>query len=97
MPDGIDELLKLPGVGRKPANLVLSEVYGKDTITIDTHCHRILNVLGIVRAKTPRQTELEMMKIAPKKCWPRINRLFVLWGQDVRGRDKMKLLAKLDE
>ena len=97
IPNTIEELTTLPGVGRKTANLVLSEVYGKDSITIDTHCHRLLNVLGVVNTKNPHQTELEMMKIAPRKYWSKINRIFVLWGKEVPGRDKKKLLAKLEE
>ena len=97
IPDEIDELVKIPGVGRKTANLVLSEVHNKDSITIDTHCFRLLNVLEIVSTKTPHQTELEMMKIAPRKYWARINRIFVLWGKEVHGRDKKRLLRKLEE
>jgi len=95
IPTSIEELIRLPGVGRKTANLVLSEVHKKDSITIDTHCFRLLNVLGIVHTKNPHQTELEMTKIAPKKYWSKINRIFVLWGKDVRGRDKKKLLDSL--
>ncbi|MCH7568360.1 MAG: endonuclease III [Nanoarchaeota archaeon] len=97
VPRNIDELVKIPGVGRKTANLVLSEVYGEDTITIDTHCHRIPNAIGLVKTKTPMETELALQKIVPKKYWNRINRLFVLWGKDCLGHDKKKLLAKLDE
>jgi len=95
VPDDIEELIKLPGVGRKTANLVLSEVHFKDGICVDTHVHRISNVLGFVKTKTPTQTETELMKIVPQKYWSRINRLFVLWGKDVRGRDKKKFLEKL--
>jgi endonuclease-3 len=97
VPDDIDELVKIPGVGRKTANLVLSEVHDKDGICVDTHVHRISNVLGFVKTKTPTQTEMELMKIVPQKYWSRINRLFVLWGKDVRGRDKRKFLEKLEE
>src|SRR3989344_4410038 len=96
VPDSIDELVKMPGVGRKTANLVLSEVHKKDSICIDTHCQRLLNVLGIVNTKTPHQTEIEMMKIVPKRYWSRINRIFVLWGKDVRGRDKKVLLRQIN-
>ena len=95
VPDDIDELVKLPGVGRKTANLVLSEVHSKDSITVDTHVHRISNVLGLVKTKTPAQTEQELMKIVPRRYWSRINRLFVLWGKEVRGREKKKLLERL--
>ena len=96
VPDKIEQLIKIPGVGRKTANLILSEEFGKETITIDTHCHRLLNVLGIVKTKIPKQTESEMMKIAPKEYWSRINRILVLWGKDVAGRDRKKLLEKLE-
>ena len=96
IPENVEELTKLPGVGRKTANLFLSEVHGEDTITVDTHVHRISNVMGIVKTKTPEHTERELMKIAPKKYWSRINRLFVLWGKDCPGRDRKKLLSRLD-
>ncbi|MGV8171297.1 MAG: endonuclease III domain-containing protein [Candidatus Woesearchaeota archaeon] len=96
VPDDIDELVKLPGVGRKTANLVLSEVHSKDGICVDTHVHRISNVFGFVKTKTPTQTELELRKIVPKRYWSRINRIFVLWGKDVRGRDRKKFLEKLE-
>ena len=95
VPDAIDELVKIPGVGRKTANLVMTEVHEKDGICVDTHVHRISNVLGFVKTKNPTETEYALMKIAPKKYWSRINRLFVLWGKDVRGRDKKKFLEKL--
>ncbi len=96
VPDDIEELIKLPGVGRKTANLVLSEVHSKDGICVDTHVHRIANVLGFVKTTSPTKTETELLKLAPKKYWSRINRLFVLWGKDVRGRDKKKFLEKLE-
>jgi endonuclease III len=96
VPDDIEELIKLPGVGRKTANLVLSEVHNKDGICVDTHVHRISNVMGFVKTKTPTQTEMELRKIVPKKYWSRINRLFVLLGKDVKGRDKNKFLKKLN-
>jgi len=95
VPNNLERLMELPGVGRKTANLVLSEIYGKDAICIDTHCHRISNVLGLVKTKTPYETELELQKIAPKKYWNKINRLFVLWGKEVSGRDKNKLINHL--
>lgn len=96
VPDSIEELVKLPGVGRKTANLVLTEVHKKDGITVDTHVHRISNVLGFVKTRNPHETELALMKIAPRKYWSMINRIFVLWGKEVAGRDKKRLLRKLD-
>ena len=96
IPDDIDELVKIPGVGRKTANLVLSEVHKKDAICVDTHVHRISNVLGLVKTKTPDQTEQVLRKTVPKRHWSRINRLFVLWGKNVPGRDKKRLLKALE-
>lgn len=97
LPDEIDELVKLPGVGRKTANLVLTGIHKKDGICVDTHVHRISNVLGLVKTKTPHQTELALQKIAPQKYWSKINRIFVLWGKEVRGEDKRKLMGKLKD
>jgi len=95
VPDTIEELVTIPGVGRKTANLVVTECYGKDGICVDTHVHRISNVLGLVSTKTPHQTEAELMKVAPKRYWRKINRIFVLWGKDCPGRDKKKLIRRL--
>jgi endonuclease III len=97
VPDSIEELVKLPGVGRKTANLVLTEEFGKDGIVVDTHVHRISNVFGFVNTKSPNETELALKKIAPKKYWSRINRAFVLWGKQVPGRDRDRFLRKLEE
>lgn len=97
VPDSIGELIKMPGAGRKTANLVLSEVHAKEGIAVDTHVHRISNVFGFVKTKNPTETEYALMKLVPRKYWSRINRIFVLWGKDVKGRDKKKFLAKLEE
>jgi endonuclease III len=93
VPDTIEELVRLPGVGRKTANLVITEVYGKEGICVDTHVHRISNVLGFVKTKNPEETEFALKKIVPNEYWSRINRLFVLWGKEISGRDKKKLLS----
>ncbi len=97
VPSGIDELIKIPGVGRKTANLVITECHNMEGICVDTHVHRLANVLGLVKTKNPTETERELMKIAPREYWSRINRIFVLWGKDVRGRDGKRLLGKLGE
>lgn len=97
VPKTIEGLIKIPGVGRKTANLVLSEVYKIPAITVDTHVHRIMNALNILKTKNPKQTELELKKLSPKKYWSSINRYFVLLGKDVPGRNKSKFLAKLKE
>lgn len=96
VPDEIERLVEIPGVGRKTANLIITEIHNKDGICVDTHVHRLANVLSLVKTKTPYQTELELQKVAPKRYWSRINRLFVLWGKDVSGRDKKKLLERLE-
>ena len=97
LPEDIDELVRVPGVGRKTANLVLWEAHKIQGICVDTHVHRISNVLGIVQTKTPEQTEQELMKIVPRSLWGRVNRMFVLWGKEVPGKDKIRLLKHLEE
>ncbi len=97
VPDAIESLTTLPGVGRKTANLIITEIHKKPGITVDTHVHRISNVFHLVNTKTPNETELALMKIVPKQYWRRINRIFVLWGKEVRGHDKKKFLEKLKE
>lgn len=96
IPDTLDALIEIPGVGRKTANLVIIECHAKDGICVDTHVHRIANVLGLVTTRTPHQTEVALMNVAPKRYWSRINRIFVLWGKSVPGRDKNRLLKALD-
>ena len=83
VPDNLEELLKLPGVGRKTANIVLSRCYDKDVIAVDTHVHRISNRLGWVSTKTPEETEKALMKILPKKYWRDINELLVMFGRTI--------------
>ncbi len=83
-------LVTLPGVGRKTANLVLNRAFGKPTIAVDTHVHRISNLLGWVNTKTPEQTEIELMKVLPKKYWSQINRLFVSMGRQYPSKRKLK-------
>jgi endonuclease-3 len=82
-PDEIDELLKLKGVGRKTANLVVTLGYNKPGICVDTHVHRISNRLGYVRTKTPEETEKALRKKLPKKHWIIYNDLLVTFGQNI--------------
>ncbi len=65
LPDEMDELLKLPGVGRKTANLVLGDIYGKPAVVCDTHCIRITNLLGLIDTKDPHKAELQLQKLLP--------------------------------
>ncbi len=83
VPDTMDELLKLPGVGRKTANCVLVYAFDKPAIPVDTHVHRISNRLGLVKTRTPEETEVELMKKIPKKYWLKINDTFVMYGQNI--------------
>ena len=83
VPDDLDSLLKLPGVGRKTANIVLSRGFGKKAIAVDTHVHRIANRLGWIHTKTPAETERELMKILPEKYWGEINSLLVMFGRTI--------------
>lgn len=83
VPDSMERLLKLPGVGRKTANIVLSHAFGKDAIAVDTHVHRISNRLGLVRTKTPEKTELALMGRIPKRFWKKLNLAMVSYGQTV--------------
>ena len=83
VPDNLDELVELPGVGRKTANCVLVYAYEKPAIPVDIHVHRISNRLGLVETKTPEDTEQELMKKIPKKFWIDINDTFVMYGQNI--------------
>lgn len=83
VPDNINELLKLPGVGRKTANIVITKGFNKYGIAVDTHVHRISNRLGIVKTKKPEETEFELRKIVPKKYWIELNDYLVLFGKTI--------------
>lgn len=82
VPGEIDELLKLKGVGRKTANLVVTLGFGKPGICVDTHVHRICNRWGYVRTKTPEETEFALRKKLPGKYWLLINDYLVTFGQN---------------
>jgi endonuclease-3 len=83
VPDDIDTLLTLNGVGRKTANLVVTAGYGKPGICVDTHVHRISNRWGYVSTMTPEQTERELRRKLPRRYWLRYNDLLVAFGQTV--------------
>ena len=83
VPDEIEELCKFKGVGRKTANLVLSEGFNKPAICVDVHMHRIFNRLGYVKTKTPEETEFALREKLPQKYWIEINSLMVTHGQNV--------------
>ena len=83
IPEKMEELLELPGVGRKVANLVLTLGFGKEGIAVDTHVHRIANRWDYVDTETPEQTEKQLKKKLPKKYWRKINRNLVLFGREI--------------
>ncbi|EPA04662.1 putative endonuclease III [Candidatus Nitrosarchaeum limnium BG20] len=83
VPDNLEKLVELPGVGRKTANCVLVYAFDKPAIPVDIHVHRISNRLGLVNTKTPEETEQELMRIIPKKFWIDINDTFVMYGQNI--------------
>ncbi len=85
VPDDLDALIALPGVGRKTANCTLIYAFGKPAMCVDTHVHRVTNRLGWVKTKTPEQTEMALRKIVPKKYWLDLNRVMVQFGRDTCG------------
>lgn len=82
VPDTIEGLLTLKGVGRKTANLVLSQGWNKDGICVDVHVHRITNRLGFVKTRTPDETEMVLRKSLPRRYWRVINQILVAFGQN---------------
>ncbi|MCB9719823.1 MAG: endonuclease III [Candidatus Omnitrophica bacterium] len=83
VPDDIDILMQMKGVGRKTANLVLTEGFGIPAMCVDTHVHRISNRFGYIATKTPEESEMALRKKLPKKHWIDYNALLVTWGQNV--------------
>ena len=83
VPNTVEEMLKLPVVGRKTANCVMVFAFELPAIPVDTHVHRISNRLGLVNTKDPEDTEVELSKIAPKDLWIKLNDLMVQFGQNI--------------
>jgi len=83
VPDDIDALLTLKGVGRKTANLVVTEAFAKPGICVDTHVHRISNRWGLVRTKTPDKTEVALRAVLPARHWIEYNGILVAFGQTI--------------
>jgi endonuclease-3 len=83
VPDDLDALLTLTGVGRKTANLVVTMGFGKPGICVDVHVHRISNRLGYVRTRTPEETEMALRAKLPRRHWIGYNDLLVAFGQNV--------------
>jgi len=83
VPDSLDALLGLKGVGRKTANLVLGLGFGVPAICVDTHVHRISNRLGWVKTSSPEQTEFALQEIIPRDRWIELNTILVAFGQNL--------------
>lgn len=83
VPDTLEELLELPGVGRKTANIVVTLAFNKPGIAVDTHVHRISNRLGYVSTKTPDDTEMALREKLPRRYWIVLNDILVAFGQNL--------------
>lgn len=83
VPDTIEELITLPGVGRKTANLIVGDIYGKPAIVVDTHCIRITNRIGLVAEKDPKKIEFALKKIIPAEEGSDFCHRLVLFGRDI--------------
>lgn len=90
VPDTIEELVKLPGVGRKTANLIVGDVYGKESIVVDTHMIRIANRIGLVNVKDPVKIEMALKKIIPPEEGSAFCHRIVLFGRDICSARKPK-------
>jgi endonuclease III len=83
VPNSIEKLLELPGVGRKTANCVLVYGFNIPAIPVDIHVHRISNRIGLVNTKTPEKTEIELSSIIDRRYWLKLNNTFVMYGQNI--------------
>lgn len=83
IPQTVEALIELPGVGRKTANLVVSVAFHKPAICVDVHVHRISNRLGLIKSKNPLDTEMQFRKKLDVKYWNKINNYFVAYGQSI--------------
>ena len=97
VPDTLEELLKLPGIGRKTANLVVGDIYGKPAIVCDPHCIRLTNRLGLTTTKDPKKTEFELMPLLPPEESNNFCHRLVMFGRDVcRARSPQCAACELE-
>ena len=94
IPNTKEELMKLPGVGRKTANLVLNRAFRIPAIAVDTHVHKISNLLSWVKTKSPEKTEVELIKLLHKTYWSDTNSLFVSIGRQFNTQKKLLSFLK---
>jgi endonuclease-3 len=83
VPDNLEDLLKLPGVGRKTANVVLGNIFGIPSIVVDTHAKRLSNRIGLSSSDNPEKIEFDLMKIVPKESWTKFSHQLVFHGRNV--------------
>ena len=83
VPDSMEELILLPGVGRKTANVVLANAFGKDAIAVDTHVFRVANRLGLAQAANVKQTEMQLMENIPKEKWSDAHHWLIWHGRQI--------------
>lgn len=94
VPQTIEDLTSLPGIGRKTANIVLGRAFNIPAIGVDTHVHRLANALGWVKTKIPEETEKELADTVPEKYWIIINQYFVSIGQQYRSKKQLEQFLK---
>jgi endonuclease III len=98
IPENIEDLIKLPGVGRKTANLVRSLAFNKPAICVDVHVHRIFNRIGLINTNSSLETEMKLREILPKRYWKKTNYLFVKLGQNIcRARSPKCYICKIEK
>lgn len=90
VPDNMEDLLSLPGVGRKTANVVLGNIYGISGVIVDTHCKRLSNRMGLTDKEDPEKIELDLMQIIPRKEWTRFSNSLVYHGRAICDARKPK-------
>ena len=90
IPENLDDMLKLPGVGRKTANLVLGDIFGIPGIVVDTHAGRLSNRIGLARSEDPKAIEFDLMKVVPREVWGKFCHQLVFHGRAVCNARKPK-------
>lgn len=83
VPDTLEELVGLPGIGRKTANIILGQAFGKDALAVETHVKRVANRIGLAASQDPDRIEEELCSIIPKKRWTKATNLFILHGRNI--------------
>lgn len=95
VPDDRDELMKLPGVGRKTANVVISNAYKKDAIAVDTHVFRVSNRIGLADSNDVYETEMQLMNNIDKKMWSKAHHLLIFMAEEYVNRESLLVKSVL--